>query len=446
MNKYDVKEIYLKIRGKSFQSQFEEFNNIKSREELDRFQDKKLEDLLIHAAKNSGYYKNLLKNIDLENVTDEEVFRQIPVLTKDVIRSQLKDLVSVDAKTRGCFYNTSGGSTGEPLRFVQDQPYTQGANATNFYYYQNLLGVNGFAAKKVLLWGSERDLLIKHRNLFGKFANWVNNAKFLNSFKMKSEDMARYADTINSFKPEILRGYASSLYSFSKYLDQNDKKIYSPRYVVSTAEPLRNQMRDLIEKVMGTKVYNFYGSREIASLAGECHEGLLHYFPFYTKLEVLDDDNNPVKAGEEGKIVVTNLFNYSMPLIRYEIGDMGVLGPETCECGSFLPTLKSITGRITDQFTLEDGSQVPGEFFIHMIGRVCNRGYIKKFQIIQEDYDELRMMVVPDKEIPTKYIQKVNQKLKTVMGDDCVIEWDFVDDIPKTTSGKYLYTISRLDK
>ena len=81
-----------------------------------------------------------------------------------------------------------------------------------------------------------------------------------------------------------------------------------------------------------------------------------------------------------------------------------------------------------------------------MIGRVCNRGYIKKFQIIQEDYDELRMMVVPDKEIPTKYIQKVNQELKTVMGDDCVIEWDFVDDIPKTTSGKYLYTISRLDK
>lgn len=446
MNKYDVKEFYLKMTGKSFQSQYEQINKIRNKEELDRFQDKRLEELLIHASKNSRYYKDLLKNIDLENVTDAEVFSQIPVLTKDIIRSQLKNITSVDAQTRGCFYNTSGGSTGEPLRFIQDQPYTLWANATNFYYYQNILDINGFAAKKILLWGSERDLLMKHRNFSGRFANWVNNAQFLNSFKMKAQDMDRYADTINSFKPEIIRGYASSLYDFSKYLDQNHKKIYSPRYVVSTAEPLRNQMREKIEKVMKTKVYNFYGSREIASLAGECQEGLLHYFPFYTKCEVLDDNNNPVKVGEEGRIVVTNLFNYSMPLIRYEIGDMAVLGPETCECGSYLPTLESVTGRITDQFTLEDGSKVPGEFFIHMIGVVCNQGYIRKFQIIQEDYNELRMRVVPEGEIPSDYIKEVNHKLKTVMGDDCTIEWDFVDDIKKTTSGKYLYTISRLTK
>ena len=95
-------------------------------------------------------------------------------------------------------------------------------------------------------------------------------------------------------------------------------------------------MRADIEEAFGTKVYNFYGSREVSNLAGECKKGLMHTFDFWNYLEVLDDNNQPVKEGEEGKVVVTNLVNYSMPLIRYEIGDLALRGPAQCTCGNNL--------------------------------------------------------------------------------------------------------------
>jgi phenylacetate-CoA ligase len=192
-------------------------------------------------------------------------------------------------------------------------------------------------------------------------------------------------------------------------------------------------------------VYNFYGSREVSNLAGECKDGLIHSFSFWNYLEVLDKDNQPVHEGEEGSVVVTNLYNYSMPLIRYEIGDMAILGPETCSCGQFLPTLKKVTGRITDHFILKNGTTVPAEFFIHLLGVVYfEKGGLEKFQVIQEDYDTIRINVVTRKEISNHYKNEVNEKMRVVMGSGCNIIWDIVDDIPKTQSGKYRYTISRV--
>ena len=100
--------------------------------------------------------------------------------------------------------------------------------------------------------------------------------------------------------------------------------------VGSAAETLTDEMRDQIERVFGRKLYNFYGSREVSNLAGECKDGLMHSFAFWNYQELLGEHNRPVKQGEEGKVVVTNLFNYSMPMIRYEIADMAVLGTERC--------------------------------------------------------------------------------------------------------------------
>ena len=125
---------------------------------------------------------------------------------------------------------------------------------------------------------------------------------------------------------------------FLSYADMQKRKKYlftHPKIVVSAAENLSDTMRNVIESNFGTKVYNFYGSREIGNLAGECKDGLLHSFLFWNYLEVLDKDNQPVREGEEGRVVVTNLYNYSMPLIRYEIGDMAILGPKSALAGRF---------------------------------------------------------------------------------------------------------------
>ena len=200
---------------------------------------------------------------------------------------------------------------------------------------------------------------------------------------MTEEDMESYIATVNSFKPDLIRGYAGSLHELCRYTKKRDLTIHKPKILVSAAETLSDEVRQIIEAVFGTKLYNFYGSREATTIAGECQLGLMHMFMFNNYVEILNNYNQPVKEGEEGKVIVTNLHNYSMPLIRYEIGDMATLGPEECRWGKPLSTLKRVTGRITDHLVKEDGTFISG---LALTPTFNLKDWLKAFQIIQEDY------------------------------------------------------------
>jgi len=440
-----IRKIRFDLIKNRFESEYYQISALSDRDSLNTFITQKRNDLYLHAHTHSRYYHELFQQIGLirDGTVDISRIAETPILTKDIIRKHHQDLISDDYKTRKWFNNSSGGSTGEPIRLIQDDIYLKWGAATNYFYFKNILDIDEPTAKKVVLWGSERDLFKGSMGYKAKIQNWLSNTVFLNSFRMSGQDIEQYIHTINSFKPEIMRGYAGSLFELCRHAEQRKISLYSPRIVVSAAENLSNTMRDVIESNFGTKVYNFYGSREVSNLAGECKNGLLHLFQFWNYVEVLDKDNQPVREGEEGRVIVTNLFNYSLPLIRYEIGDMAILGQEKCSCGQNLPTLIKVTGRITDHFILESGTTVPAEFFIHLLGVVCyEQGGFEKFQVIQEEYNEIRINVVTRKEILGQYKNDVNEKIRVVMGPECKIMWNIVDDIPKTPSGKYLYTKS----
>ena len=445
MNKLVKKYIYdaiLKLRRLDYRSEYLEIKNLHNVEDLSKFQEELLRNLLLHAYKNVPYYHRIFKEIGVvhDEIADLSNFSYIPILTKEIIRNE--ELISKDYTTRKWYSNSTGGATGEPIKFIQDDCYDKWKNATNKYYYQDMLGIDEINVKKIILWGSERDLFEGSIGLKPKISNWLTYTKFLNSFRMTEEDMENYIKIINSYKPDIIRGYTGSLYELCRYAERKNMTIYTPKILISAAETLRDEMRQKIETVIGTKIYNFYGSRESASIAGECEYGLMHMFIFNNYVELLDNKNKPVKEGEEGRIIVTNLHNYSMPFIRYEIGDMAVLGPRKCKCGNPLPTLKTVTGRITEHFVKEDGTIIPAEFFISFIGVFWKKGLIKKFQVIQEDYNKIRFLAVLAGNINESEKKYIEDKIKVAMGKGCEITWDFVDDIPKTKSGKYLYTKS----
>jgi len=442
---YLIRKVNFNLLKKRFESEYLQISALSDRDSLNTFITQKRNDLYLHAYTHSRYYHEIFQQIGLvrDGTVDLSRIAEIPILTKDIIRKHHQDLISDDYQTRNWFYNSSGGSTGEPIRLIQDDIYLKWGSATNYFYFKNILDIDEPTAKKVVLWGSERDLFKGSMGYKAKIQNWLSNTVFLNSFRMSGQDIEQYIHTINTFKPEIIRGYAGSLLELCRYAEQEKKPLYSPRIVVSAAENLSDTMRDVIESNFGTKVYNFYGSREVSNLAGECKNGLLHLFQFWNYVEVLTKDNQPVREGEEGRVIVTNLYNYSLPLIRYEIGDMAILGQEKCSCGQILPTLKKVTGRITDHFMLENGTTVPAEFFIHLLGVVCyEQGGFEKFQVIQEEYNEIQINVVTRKEISDQYKNDINEKIRVVMGPECKIIWNIVDDIPKTPSGKYLYTKS----
>ena len=445
MFKKNINKIISKIRGTNFEDQYLEIRKIHSRDNLIEFKKLYLKKLLLHASKHVAYYHRLLKNAGVVNggTVEFSKFGKIPILTKEIMRS--KELISDDYLTRNWYYNSSGGSTGEPTRFIQDLNYSKWVNATNEFYYKDMLGVDEINVKKIILWGSPRDLFKGNMGIKAKIGTWLTNTVFLNSFRMTKADMQKYLKTINSYKADLIRGYAGSLFELCRFAEAKNVKIYTPKIVVSSAETLTDEMREKIESVFGTKLYDFYGSRETASLAGECRCGLMHIFEFNDYIEILDENNQPAKEGHEGRIIVTNLHNYSMPFIRYEIGDMAVLGRNNCKCGNILPTLERISGRIEEQFIRKDGGIVIGYYFVHLMGVVINKGFIKKFQVIQEDYDKIRILVIPNNILPDIEKKDIEDRIRLQMGQDCKIIWDFVDDIPKTRSGKYLYTISLLN-
>lgn len=302
-----------------------------------------------------------------------------------------------------------------------------------------MVGIDELSAKKILLWGSERDLFTGTVETKAKINNWLTNTIWLNSFRMTQTDLKHFAKVINTFKPQLIRGYASSLYEFSKFVEKENLSIHTPKAIISSAETLNDMFRDKIEKTFGVKVYNFYGSRETSAIAGECDCGLMHKFTFNQFTEVLDENNQPTPEGLMGRVIVTTLHNFSMPLIRFEIGDTAVVGTPKCKCGNPLPTLKQVTGRVTDHFIKQDKTVIYGEYFTHLF---YGREWVEAFQIIQEEYDKVRILLVLQSNIIDTDKKDIEKKIRLVMGKNCTIIWDVVSEIKPTKSGKRLYTKS----
>jgi phenylacetate-CoA ligase len=368
-----------------------------------------------------------------------DYFDSVPILTKRLIRENSGALLSKDYSSRKWYYNTSGGSTGELVRIVQDRTYSKWILATIRYYYENIVGIDELGTKKILLWGSEKDIIEGTMGLKARTINWLTNTTFLNSFRMTQVDMEKFTKTINQKKPDLIRGYAGSLVELCRFIESQRLTVHHPKVVISAAESLTDEMRLQIERVFRTKVFNFYGSREISAIAGECANGLLHVFSFNNFLELLDSNNKVVKEGETGRVIITTLHNYSMPLIRYEIGDMAVLGSTACSCGNPLPTLRKVTGRITDNFITKEKTVVYGEYFTHLFYSVK---WVKSFQIIQEDYEKIRIIVNPIGTVVDYERRYIDSMIKRVMGKNCLIIWEFVDEMSISKSGKNLYTKS----
>ena len=385
--------------------------------------------LFAFVSEHNSYYSGLVgKSPDLES---------LPVLTKDKIRRNYKDLLSLP-QGKGAYRNSSGGSTGHPVTLVQDWNYESWRNATQGFYFREFLGVDRDSVKNVWLWGSERDSMrIRDRRFQSACSRLLRNTVFLNTFEADETRWLEYIDKKRRFRPVYVAGYAGSLYQIARVARKNNIKLWRPAFVYSSAEMLRGFMREEIESQFSTKVYDFYGSREVGAIAGECSQGNLHVFVTNNIVEILNDDDHPVAVGEHGRIVVTNLHNYSFPIIRYDIGDTGALSGHVCRCGSKLPVLERLTGRVTDHFVLRDGGLVHGEFVTHLF---YYRDWVDRFQVDQLDYDHLRVNIVRRDRTNDSDVHEISHNIRLVMGQGCEIEWQFVDSIDTTPQGKFRFT------
>lgn len=419
------------------------------KEEMKALQQDHLKKLLIHSYQHVPYYRWVLHKSDVMHdghSVNLQNFSCIPLLDKSLIHNNCEKLKSDDLSKRRWYENSSGGTTGESVRFVQDKTYRDISMAVKIL--NALWSGHSFSDRKIVLWGSIRDSLIGQETLRTNLGRWLRNEIWLNAYRMTKQQMHSHVKLINDFRPIQILAYAESIHELSQFIRRENLRVHSPRSIMTSAGMLYPHMRETIEQVFQSPVFNRYGSREVGDIACECdnHRGL-HISPFTHYVEILRQDCSPAAPGEIGEIVITLLTNYAMPVIRYRIGDKGMWAEKPCTCGRAWPLLKEVTGRVTDIIVTKDGTLIHGSLFtvVHFF-----QDWIRKYQVIQEDYDLIRILIVPYEKVnnPAKTYEKeigmLTEKIRLAMDRGCHIKYEFVNDIAPTSSGKYRYIISKV--
>jgi phenylacetate-CoA ligase len=405
-----------------------------------------LAQLLAHCQRSVPYYAEIMKEAGDDFERDPEMYLlKLPVLTKGMLRTHFAQLTSLDVNQRKWYYNTSGGSTGEPVKVIQDRDHGDRGNALQ-QFYSTWAGAE-IGDPKVYVWGSERDIL--GTSLGENVKKWVTNRllrqTFLNAFRLTPEKMRTFIDILNTQRPKLIIGYVDSMFELARFVQREKMAIRPQSAIITSAGTLMPFMRETIEGVFQCKIFDRYGSREVNDIAGECaaHRGL-HVFPWGCYVEIVDDQGQRLPAGTEGNILVTCLSNYAMPLIRYQIGDRGILSTEAnCVCGRRGKILEKILGRNEDMFKMTNGMRIYGGYFNFLL---YFRPWILKYQIIQKSYSWILFKIKQSEQGSSpEELADITRKVRTLMGEDCRVDFEFVDDITSSPSGKYRYILSEVN-
>ncbi len=416
-------------------------------EMLCHYQERFLRQLLQEAYDFVPAYRDRLENAGVfaNGKLDLANFAQIPPLTREDIVFHGTDFTHLKGKERGMYLFKTGGSTATPIQVVQDNHYWDWYLAANFF-------TNSWSGLRIgtpyfLLWSAYRDLHAQLHSWKDQFlVGFLQGRRILNCRVSSPDVFTSFIQTINQQTDcHYLVGYAAELYALACHSQEQNLPINRPfNAIYSTAENLTQQMRETIESVFQCPVYNRYGCREAGDLACECdHQNGLHINPLCNYVEVVDDEGKPLPYGEEGRILVTNLHNYAMPLIRYAIGDEGCLGsPQRCQCGREWQTLAKITGRTSEKLYLFNGKRFGGSFLHTAFDHLP---LLQRYQIHQFDFDKLFIKL---RSSEPDYVQKFQQdlvetarRLDVWSGQHFQIQYEQTHDFERTPTGKELIII-----
>ncbi len=386
---------------------------------------------LQHAYQTVPYYQRTwgAAGVHPDDVKSLDDLRQFPVLTKADIRAAGDELLSTAFDRAKLRVKKTSGSTGVPLVIRIDEPAVQWKTACTLRADQWSGYRLGQRVAKV--WGNPE---YRHFGLRGRVVNrLVDRAVYLDTIHLTPERIREFTAVIRRHRPGLLFGHAHSLYLLACQLKKAGVTDVRPSGVVSTAMPLYDWQRAVIEEVFGVPATNRYGCEEVSLIACECerHRGL-HVAAESVLTEVRAD----------GKLLLTDLSNRAMPLVRYEVGDVVAASDRVCDCGRGLPLLERVEGRDADYVVTPAGGLISGislteNFALHIAGAA-------QVQIVQEAVTFLRIRMVKDDGFTDASRRRIGELVREMFGPLMRYEVEFVDLIPQEPSGKYRFCISKV--
>ncbi len=400
-------------------------------EELEELQNKRLQIIIKHAYENVPYYRRIFdeRGLKPEDIQTKEDLKLLPVLTKDDVRKHFNELQAENYTKFNPILSHTSGSTGIPMKFYLDR--------------NNLIWENAFVCRHWAWIGyapTEKQAVL--RGAVPKSKNYFlinGNNLILSSFSLNFETLHDYLRKILEFKPKLIRGYPSSLNFLAKLLKEKNIYTIRPKGIQTSSETLFPKMREEIEDVFKCKVYDLYGNGEHVSMISECPYGRYHINSEYGVVEFLNKKGDNAKHGELAEMVCTGLNKFSMPLIRYKIGDIAIPTNKKCPCGRGLPLVESLEGRVDDMIVTPDGRLIPASGMTLAFEFSEN---IKQCQLVQTKKEELVINIVKSDQYGDKDHKFMLNEVRKRIGNEMKVTVNFVDDIPRTKAGKLRFVIS----
>jgi phenylacetate-CoA ligase len=430
---WEVVERRNKIRTKLHQ-RFLKKSEVWSADRIHDFQWKKLQELLTHAYQNTDFYKNRfdalgMKPSDIQSFDD---FHTIPPLTRKDLNEFLQELVARNVPEQNRLYSATGGSTGLPTRFVLDTECIPVKKASE-YRFNTFTGWE-FGGKILAYWPALADFTEgETAPHILKSTLYYRHAKLF-AGRLNDEILTQHAQFLSRYRPHLIRAFPSALEKFSEWLKNHDKRVPSPDAIICVGEPLLGFQRDLFKEIFKCDVFNCYVSRECGNIACECkaHNGL-HIAEELLYLEV--EKSAP---GDFGEILLTDLWNRGMPLIRYRIQDAANWIKGNCSCGRTHRRIGVEAARISDFLVSPvDGAYVSGSTLTHYL--LAEGPDIRRTKIVQDSRDHITVTVAGQEGAVNSSVEHIRKRINTVFDGMMRIDFKFVDDIPLLESGKYSF-------
>lgn len=410
--------------GKIYQNQW------KSREDIERLQLKLLRQIVRHAYNTVPYYHNIFNRINLHpnDIKELKDINKIPIITKDGIRD-----LSVDQRISKSYSHKklnvcrTSGSSGKPLEIYYETSFGDLRSASIFRtYLANKYKVNKKIA--VLQYYPLPQKILEKLGFFQRFEVPFN------------APISEQIQLLKKFNPYVLEGFPSRIVQIASEIIHKKIRGITPGIIVTNSETLTENAKKIIKTAFGIEPTIVYDCWEFGNIAWECpkHEGL-HINSDLLYVQIIKDGEEVIN-NESGEIIVTSMYNFISPLLRYNMEDRGIKKENPCSCGRVFPLLKEIIGRKSEAIVLSNGTEITAT----AIGSILiNFSSIIEYQAVQYEKGKLTLYLVPRK----SFNKKVEKEMKIMLGRNLKLDeisLKCVDKIKRTKAGKLRPFISEI--
>ncbi len=405
-------------------------------QEFEAFIENKKKEIVDYHLKHNSSYQKIVGATTFSNWFD------LPVMTKKNFQKTLIERLSTGFSLKNVYVNKTSGSSGDPFIFAKDK-FSHAMTWAVIFDRFGWHGIDFNTSYQARFYGIPLDFI---GNTKERFKDFFSNRFRFSIFDLSDAVLEGFLNEFKSRKFDYINGYTSSIVLFAKFLQQKNiilKNICPTLKVcVVTSEMLFDEDKIMLEKQFGVAVVNEYGASELDLIAFQNPEDEWQVNSETLFVEILDENNTVLPYGEEGRIVITSLFNKAHPFIRYDIGDIGILDTKST---AKKPILKKLIGRTNDIALLPSGKKSPGLTFYYVTKSIIeDDGNVKEFVIKQTKIDTFEIEYVSQTELKLEQIQKIEAAIALYLEKGLVFTFIRKEKLERSKSGKLKQFVSLL--